>query len=166
MSSLPLYLTLHPEYLSPQNHSKYDLWRTLCLTTHPLIYGLLRTRDNVTSTLSSHHCRNHITFTAFMTSHTLYTTSHTWQHKSYICRLTPYIWHYIHCMCVIKPRVSIAFNPLCVCHYTLYVWHHILYAWHHINITPLLVWHYIQYIYDIISNIYDITHTVSWKQND
>ena len=75
--------------------------------------------------LSSHHCSNHIISTAFMTSHTLYTTSHTWQHKSYICHLTLYIWHYIHCSCVIKPSVSIVLHPLSVWCYTLYVWHHI-----------------------------------------
>ena len=51
MSSLPRYLTLHPEYLSPHNHSKYDLWTTVCMTSHPLIYDLLCTRDNMTSTL-------------------------------------------------------------------------------------------------------------------
>ena len=36
MSSVPWYLTLHPQYLSPHNHSKYDLWTTVCMTSHPL----------------------------------------------------------------------------------------------------------------------------------
>ena len=36
MSSLPLYLTLHPQYLCPHNPSKYDLWITICMTSHPL----------------------------------------------------------------------------------------------------------------------------------
>ena len=36
MSSLPRYLTLHTQYLSPHNHSKYDLWTTVCMTSHPL----------------------------------------------------------------------------------------------------------------------------------
>ena len=104
-----------------------------------------------------------------MTSHTLYTTSHTWQHKGYICHLTLYIWHDIHCICVIRPSISIVLHPLSVWHYTLYVWHHIQYAWHHMN----TLWHHTRkgmtshpVFYDIISNIYDITHTVSWKQND
>ena len=107
---------------------------------------------------SSHHCRNNITSNEFMTSHTLYTASHTWKHKRYICHLTLYIWHYIHSICVIKPTVSIAFNPLCVCHYRLYVWHHILYAWHHMNTLwyhthigvtshPVYLWHHIKYIW-------------------
>ena len=93
-----------------------------------------------------------------MISHTLYTTSHTWKHKSYICHLTLYIWHYIHCICVIKLRVSIAFYPLYVCHYTLYVWQKILYAWHHMNTLwhhthigmtshPVYLWHHVQYIW-------------------
>ena len=92
-----------------------------------------------------------------MASHTLYMTIHTWQNKRYICHLTHYIWHYIHCNCVMKPRVSITFYPLSVCHYTLYVWHHIHYAWHHMNTLwnhtrlgmtsyPVYLWHCIQYI--------------------
>ena len=36
MSSLPRYLTLHPQYLCPHNPSKYDLWTTVCVTSHPL----------------------------------------------------------------------------------------------------------------------------------
>ena len=91
-----------------------------------------------------------------MTSHTLYMTSHTWQHKSYICHLTLYMWHFIHYICVIKPSVSILLHPLPVWHYTLYVWHHIQYAWHHMNTLwhhthtgmtshAVYLWHHIQY---------------------
>ena len=36
MSSLPQYLTLHPQYLCPHNPSKYDLWTTVWVTSHPL----------------------------------------------------------------------------------------------------------------------------------
>ena len=36
MSSLPRYLTLHPQYLCPHNPTKYDLWTTVCMTSHPL----------------------------------------------------------------------------------------------------------------------------------
>ena len=36
MSSLPRYLTLHPQYLFPHNPSKYDLWTTVCMRSHPL----------------------------------------------------------------------------------------------------------------------------------
>ena len=36
MSSLPRYLTLHPQYLYPDNPSTYDLWTTVCMTSHPL----------------------------------------------------------------------------------------------------------------------------------
>ena len=46
LSSLPRYLTLHPQYLFPHNPSKYDFWTTVCLymtsyapyiTSHPLL---------------------------------------------------------------------------------------------------------------------------------
>ena len=98
-----------------------------------------------------------------MTSHTLYMTSHTWQHKCYICHLTHYIWHYIHCSCIIKPSVSIIPHPLSGWHHTHYMCD-IIFSMHDItwtlyDITPLYVWHHTQYIYDMISNIYDITHT-------
>ena len=36
MSSLPWYLILHPEYLCPHKPSTYDLWTTVCMTSHPL----------------------------------------------------------------------------------------------------------------------------------
>ena len=36
MSSLPRYLTLHPQYLCPHSPSTYDLWKTVCMTSHPL----------------------------------------------------------------------------------------------------------------------------------
>ena len=36
MSSVPWYLTLLPQYLSPHNHSKYDLWTIVYMTSHPL----------------------------------------------------------------------------------------------------------------------------------
>ena len=36
MSSLPWYLTLHPQYLYPHNPSTYDLWTAVCMTSHPL----------------------------------------------------------------------------------------------------------------------------------
>ena len=56
-----------------------------------------------------------------MTSHTLYTTSHTWQHRSYTCHLTLYIWHYIHCICVIKPSVSTVLYTLCMTLHTIFM---------------------------------------------
>ena len=104
-----------------------------------------------------------------MTSHTSYTTSHTWPHKSYICHLTLYIWHYIHCICAIKPGYQLHFtHSLCVITHYMY---DITFSmpditWTLHDITPIYVWHNIQYIYDIISSTYDLTHTVSWKQND
>ena len=94
MASLPQYLTLHLQYLCPHNPSKCDLCTTVCMTSHPLYIWHLRhhTYRHIHS-LNSHHCSNHITSTAFMTPHELYTTSQTWQHKCYICHLTLYIWH-------------------------------------------------------------------------
>ena len=138
VSSLPWYLTLHPQYLCPHNPSEYDLWTAVYMTTHPLyIWHLMHHACHIHS-LSSHHCSNPITSTAFLTSHTLYTTSHIWQQKNYTCHLTLFIWHYIHEICVIKPSVSIILHLLSVWYYTLYVWHHIQYAWHHMN----TLWHH------------------------
>ena len=36
MSSLPRYLTLYPQYLCPHNPPTYDLWKTVCMTSHSL----------------------------------------------------------------------------------------------------------------------------------
>ena len=36
MTSLLLYLTVHPLYLCHHNYSIYDLWQTVCMTSHPL----------------------------------------------------------------------------------------------------------------------------------
>ena len=93
-----------------------------------------------------------------MMPHTLYMESHTWPHKSYSCHLTLYIWHYVHCICVIKPSVSNLLHPLSVWHYTLYVCHHFKHAWHHMNNLwhhtrigmtshPVYLWCHIQYIW-------------------
>ena len=97
-------------------------------------------------------------------------TLHTWQHKSNICHLTLYIWHYIHCICVIKPSVLIVLHPLSVWHYTLYVWNHIQYAWHHMNTLwhhthigmtshPVYLWHHIQYIWLISPKLFPENNT-------
>ena len=119
---LPRYLTLHTQYMCPHNTLHMISEQLYAWHTTRFIYDILCTIHNVTSTLWVHtSLYNHIISTAFMTSHTLYTTSHTWQCKSYICHLTLYIWHYIHCICVIKPSVSIVLHPLSVWHYTLYV---------------------------------------------
>ena len=78
MSSLPRYLKLHPQYLCPHNSSKYDLWTTVCMTSHPLLYDILCTIHNITSTLWVH--------TIVVT--TLYLL-HSWHQNSSI-------WHHIH----------------------------------------------------------------------
>ena len=135
----------------------YDITTTLCMTSytvyitsHPLF-------------MISHLYSHHITSTGFMTPHTLYMTSHTWQHKLYICPLTHYIWHYIHCICVIKTSVSVIPHPLSGWHHT-HSMYDIIFSRHDItwtlyDIKHLYVWHHNQYIYDIICSVYDITHT-------
>ena len=42
ISLLPGCLTLHPQNLCPYNPSKYDLWTTVCMTSHPLYIWHLR----------------------------------------------------------------------------------------------------------------------------
>ena len=54
MSSLPRYLTLHPQYLFPHNPSKYDLWQLYVWHHTHFIYDILCTIHNVTSTLWVH----------------------------------------------------------------------------------------------------------------
>ena len=137
MSSLPRYLTLHPQYLCPHNPSNCDLCTTVCMTSHQLyIWHLMHHTFRHIHSLISHHCRNHITSTAFMTSHTLYRNTPMTTQKIYLTShplcltLHPlYLCHQTQCLnCV---------TPLSVWHYTLCIWHHFQYAWHHMN----TLWH-------------------------
>ena len=88
-----------PLYWWSQTNCMYDIIPTLYMTS----YVLYRTSHLLF--LNSHHCIYAIISTAFLTSQTMYTTSHTWQHNRYICHLNQYIWHYIHCICVMKLSV-------------------------------------------------------------
>ena len=55
MTSLPLYLTLHPLYLCHHTHSIYDLWPTVCMTSHPLyVWHLMHNRKCHIHSLSIH----------------------------------------------------------------------------------------------------------------
>ena len=88
-----------------------------------------------------------------------------------LCHHTHYIWHRVHCICVITSTV------LMISH-QLYFWDHIRYnAWHHIHcirhdshwicvitparsmiLLPIYVWHHTHYVYNIIYPIWGITH--------
>ena len=124
-----------PHYWWSLTNCVYDITPNLCMTS----YALYITSHPLFMT--SHHCSYHITSTAFMTSHTLYMTSHTWQHKCYICYLTHYIWHYFHCICVIKPRVSIIPHPLSVQHHTHFMYD--IFSMHGITWTLFLKFFYL-----------------------
>ena len=125
--------------------------------TH-FIYDILCTIHNVTSTLWVHTIVVTTLHPLHSWHHTHYIRHHTHDNTKVISAISPSISDYIHCICVIKPRVSIAFYPLSVCHYTLYVWHHIQYAWYHMNTLwhhsykrmtsqPVYLWHHMQYIW-------------------
>ena len=132
-------------------------------------YDTLCTIHKVTSTLWVHTI-------VVTTLHPL----HSWHH-------THYIWHHTHdntkVITATSPSisdttstVSVSSNPVYQLYYThsLYDTTHYMYditfsmndiTWTLYDIIPIEVWHHILYIYDIISNIYGITHTVSWKPN-
>ena len=156
MSSLPRYLTLHPQCLCPHNPSMYDLWTTVCMTSHPLyIWELMNHTYRHIHSLSSHHYSNHIASTAFMTSHTLYMTSHSWQHKSYICHLTLYIWHYIHCICHTNQCINCMTLTLCMTLHTIRMTSHSICMTAHEHFMTSN-----QYRYDIISSIFMTSYPI------
>ena len=141
-----LFMTSHALYLWHHSHYMWNCIHPICVITTTLLmisdqlyvwhhthfmYDILCTVHNVTSTLFD--------FTLFIPLHPLHLditmyTSDTWQNKCYICNLTHYIWHYFHCICVIKPRVSIIPHPLSEQHHTHYMYN-IIFSMHGITWT-------------------------------
>ena len=117
LTSHPLYLTAHQLYLchhtqinhSYNPHCMYDITATICMTSYEL----------------------------HMTSHPLFMISHHAMSSQplYSCHHTQYIWHHIHCSCIITHSVLII--------------GHLLYVWHQTH-----------YMYDIVWKLYDITPRV------
>ena len=157
MSLLPRYLTLHPQYLCPPNPSKYVLLITVCMTSHPLyIWHLMHHKKRHIHSLSSHHCRNHITSTAFMTLHTLYTTSHTKTQKLYLpshplyLTLHPlYLCHQTLCINCITPTLFMTLHTICMTSHSVCMTSHEHFMTSH------------QYIYDITSSIFMTSYLIN-----
>ena len=92
ITSPSLYLRSPLPYLCPHSDSIDGLRTTVCMTSHPLyVFHRLHSTQCYIQSMTSHHCIHHITSTAFITSHTLYMTSDTWQEIHHICYLTHYI---------------------------------------------------------------------------
>ena len=90
-----------------------------------------------------------------MTSHTLYTTSHTWQHKSYICHLTLYIWLHPLYLChqtqginCILPTLCMSLHTICMTSYSVCL------ISHEHFMTSLL------YTYDITASIFMTSYAI------
>ena len=158
--------------------------------TH-FIYDILCTKHNVTSTLWVHTIVVTTLYPLHSWHHTHYIRHHTHDNTKVISAISPSISDTISTVCVPSNPVYKLYYS-----HSLYVITHYMYditfsihdiTWTLYDITPMLVWHHIQYIYDntlwhhthidmtshsvylwhlYISNIYDITYTVSWKQND
>ena len=119
--------------------------------THSLWHHILYTCD-ITATVSMtrhplylwHHSIYDISQGVGMTIQPRYPTSHS----QYLCNHT-------HLIDDITPYVCLKSYPLHVGHHRHYLWHHIL--------IPLFVCYGTHYVYDIISNIYDVTHTVCMR---
>ena len=170
MSSFPQYLTLHPLYLCPHNPSTYDLWTTVCMTTHPIYIWHICKIHNFISTLWVHTIVETTLHPLHSWHHTHYIRHHTHDNTKVISAISPSISD-------TTSTVSVSSNPVYQLHYThsLYDITHYMYditftmhdiTWTFYNITPVYVWYHTQYIYDIIFSVYDITHTISLKQNN
>ena len=88
----PLYLTSHPAYpyLCEHTHSIDDITHTMYVGHHTYYsYGTICTIYNITHML--------------LDVKSLY----SWHQTYFISHHIHYIWQRIHCICVIKPRLSI-----------------------------------------------------------
>ena len=88
--------------------------------------------------LSSHHCRNHITSTAFMTSHTLYRDTHSTTqklylpshplcltlHPLYLCHQTPCINCITPTLCMTLHTIRMTFLSVCMASHVHFMMSH------------------------------------------
>ena len=143
MAQYALYTTSHPCFMT-SNHSTQDIKDTLShitlIISHPDYWSY------------NAHCM-YITATIGMTSHELHMTSHPLfmiSHHSMTsqplcsCHHTQYIWHHIHCGCVIT--------------HSVFIIAHLLYMWHQTHSIYDIIW----ILYDITPTHYDITRLYSW----
>ena len=140
-----LYMRHHSHYLCSHTHCIDNITPTLCMTSHsPYVWHLCTIQDNTTS---------------------LYDLK-----PQFLCHHTHYIWHRVHCICVIT-------STLLMISHQLYFWDHIHYnSRHHIHcmqhdshwicvITatrsmisrPFYAWNHTHYMYNIIYPIKGIT---------
>ena len=172
MTSLPLYLTLHPLYLCHHNHSVDDLRPTVCMTSHPLyVWYLMHFTLCPINSLR-------LNTILVITLHPL----HSWHH-------THYIWHhtqdYTNVISAISPTISetaytvlMSSNPV----YQLYHKHSLNDITHTISVTsysvclaspePFMTSHLSMYditpiIFMTSYPLYMISHLLlSWQQYD
>ena len=166
MAQYALYTTSHPCFMT-SNHSIQDMKDTLSHIT------LIISDSSSTVSVSSHpyyrsynpHCM-YITATIGMTWHQLHMSSHPLfmiSHHSmtsqplYSCHHTQYIWHHIHCSCIITHSVLIIGH-------LLYVWHqtHSMYdmVWKLYDITPRVFMTSQGCVHDITSTLFMTSHTL------
>ena len=97
----------HTLSLCHHNHSFDVITPFVCMTSHRYSYIIIYTIEGITHFMTSHHYIYYvITILLFMSSHAL----HSWHHSHYI-------WHCIHCICVITDTLLMISD-------LLYIWHH------------------------------------------
>ena len=111
MTSQPLYVRYHIQYMWDILSTIFMTWYTLCMTTQPCVlitphsaylwHHLHYRRRHIHSITPSHNLYD-FRSTSGMTSHPLYQTSH----QQYLCHhnlstdITPtFVWHHTHYMC-------------------------------------------------------------------
>ena len=153
MTSQPLYMKAHPvcratyglhmrhhsHYLCPHSHCIDNITCILGMTSHSPYIGIVSTTQDITSSVYD-------------------------LKPPCLCHHSHYIWHLVHCICVITS------NLLMISH-QLYFWDHIHYSsQHHIHCIrhdthcmtsqPLLLWHQIPYI---SHHMQDLWHDVPYS---
>ena len=117
-STSTVSVSSHPDYRSYNPHSMHDTTATIYITLFKL------------------HLKSHPLF--MISQHAMSS------HPLYSCHHTQYIWHHIHCSCIITHSILII--P------------HLCYVWHQTHYMCDILW----MLYGITPTHYDITRLYSW----
>ena len=188
MTTQKLYLPSHPLYLttstvSVSSNPGYQLHFThsLYVITH-YMYDIIFSMPDITWTLYDitpinvwHHSQYIYDIIC-----NIYDITHivSWKQSDYTWNLTHCIWHHSHCICMVKPTLSMPSQQLWKSSHLAHVWHHTpptshqvqtlwlqssvfrtsqtLHSWHQISYIRhhiLSLWHLIPYTCDITATI-------------
>ena len=134
----PYYLWHHMHYIQYITRIIYDISSTL----YDVIFTICVKSHNDSIYDIKHYM--FMTYSLDMASHTV-----LWPH-SHVCLHIYYAWHYTQCIFDITENVPILWKEVNTCHHSLYMYDTICTTYDITStlydITPLYLWHQVQYI--------------------